>query len=41
MIGHEEGIEFSGFEFLDEGFEVSEVEICIGVGAGISPCSGV
>lgn len=41
MVGHEEGVEFGGFEGLDVGFEVGEVEVCVGGGAGISPCASV
>lgn len=41
MIGHEEGVEFSCFELLDEGFDVFEVEVGVGVGTGISPCASV
>src|SRR5665213_2071684 len=41
MVGHEEGVEFAGFEFLDQLLDVSEVEIGVWPGAGIAPSAGV
>lgn len=41
VIGHEEGVEFRGFEFLREVGYVGEVEVGVWVGAWVAPCSGM
>ena len=41
MIRHEEGIEFRRLELLRESLEMSEIEIRVGIGAGIPPGPGV
>ena len=41
MIGHEEGVELSGFQLLRESFDVREIKIRIGEGTRISPGTGV
>src|SRR3954447_8846805 len=41
MIGHEEGVELAGLEFLDQLLDMGEVEIGIRPGAGIAPRAGV
>ena len=37
MVGHEERVEAPAFEGLSETLQVLEVEIRVGVGAGVSP----
>ena len=37
MIGHEKGVELSGFQFLCESLDMGKIEICISESAGISP----
>jgi hypothetical protein len=41
MIGHEEGVELSGLEFLDQALDMGEIEIGIRPGARIAPCAGM
>jgi hypothetical protein len=41
MVGHEEGIESAGFEFLRKAGQMLEVEVGIGQAAGITPAAGV
>src|SRR6478752_2559280 len=41
MVGHEEGIELSGFEFLDQTLEMGEIEIGVRPCAGIAPGAGM
>jgi hypothetical protein len=41
VVRHEEGIELGAFEFLDEGFEMLEVEVRIWVCAWVAPCARV
>jgi hypothetical protein len=41
MIGHEECVEFSGFELLRETRQMGEIEIGVRKGAGITPCARV
>lgn len=41
VVGHEESVEFGGFQSLGEGGEVFEVEVCVGVGARVAPGSCV
>ena len=41
VIGHEEGVELAGLEFLDQLLDAREIEIGIGPGAGIAPRAGV
>lgn len=41
VVRHEEGVELGAFEFLDEGFEMLEVEVRIRVCAWVAPCARV
>ena len=41
MVGHEEGVEFGGLEPLGEALQMGEVEVGVGIGAGIAPGAGV
>ena len=41
MIGHEEGVELAGLQFLDQLLDAREIEIGIGPGAGIAPRAGM
>ena len=41
VVGHEEGVELSGFELLDQLLDVREIEIGVRPGAGIAPRAGV
>ena len=41
MIGHEEGVELSGFQFPDQLLDMREIEIGVRPGAGIAPRAGV
>src|SRR5664279_367935 len=41
MIGHEEGVEFSGFELLNEALDMRKVEIGVRPRAGIAPRPGM
>ena len=41
MIGHEKGVELSGFQLLRESLDMGEVEIGVGEGTRISPGTGV
>src|ERR1700761_720914 len=41
MVGHEESIEFAGFELLDQLLDVAKVEIGVGPRAGVPPRDGV
>jgi hypothetical protein len=41
VVGHEERVEFSPFEGADEAFQVREVEVGIGIRAGVAPSGGM
>ena len=41
MVGHEESVEFSGFEFLDQTLDMRKIEIGVRPGAGIAPRAGM
>src|SRR5262249_30530365 len=41
MVGHEEGVELAALESLNEALEVREIEVGIGVAAGIAPRPGM
>ncbi len=41
MVGHEEGVELSGLEFLDQLLDMREIEVGVGPGARITPRAGV
>ena len=41
MVGHEPGVEAAALQGLREADQVFEVEIGVGIGAGIAPPGGV
>src|ERR1700736_410338 len=41
MVGHEEGVEFSALQFLDQPLDMREIEIGVRPCAGIAPRAGM
>ncbi len=41
VVGHEEGVELAGLKLPGEALQVPEIEVRIGIGAGIAPGAGV
>jgi hypothetical protein len=41
MIGHEEGIEFTGLQFPDQTLDMRKIEISVRPRAGIAPRAGM
>src|ERR1700709_2396275 len=41
MVGHEEGVELAGFQFLDQLLDMREIEVGVGPGARVAPGAGV
>ena len=41
MVGHEEGVELRRLKRLREALQMGEIEIGVGIGAGIAPGAGV
>ena len=41
VIGHEKGVETAAFQGRDELLVMREIEVRVGVGAGVAPCRGV